>query len=100
MRAALLALGAVVVAWAAGHAYEWRLWEAACETPLPDPADDVQPPDPRTTRPVVVTLPSSLTPAEVGHIRTWLHAHPDVVTELYESEPIRSTQSGPIGPSA
>lgn len=41
-RALLLALGAVVVAWAAGRAYEWRLWEAACETPLPDPADDVQ----------------------------------------------------------
>lgn len=94
MTRALLALGAVVVAWAAGRAYEWRLWEAACEAPLPDPADDVQPPDPRTTRPVVVTLPSSLTPAEVGHIRTWLDAHPDVVTELYESEPIRTRPLG------
>lgn len=64
-----------------------------------DPMSSVQPPDPVTTRPVVITLPNSLTVAEVGHIRGWLNDHPDVLTELYESHAI-STQTGPLGPTA
>lgn len=63
-----------------------------------DPMDAVQPQDPRVSRPVVVTLPSSLTTAEVGHIRVWLTDHPDVL--LYESQPTTTTQTGPLGPSA
>lgn len=50
--------------------------------------------NPVTTRPVVVTLPASLSPDEVGHIRTWLDDHPDVIEELYESSAIRTRPLG------
>lgn len=86
-RAAILALAALA-------SLAWLLRPRPA--PQPDPLDAVQPPDPVTTRPVVVTLPSSMTVEEVGHIRSWLAAHPDVIEELYESAPVASR----LGPAA
>lgn len=96
MSRALIALAAAVAGYAIGRAIEYRAWLAACEAPLPDPADDVQPPDPRTwpdlfaewdpwTRGMTATIATPFVPG---------------LYELYESEPIRSTQTGPIGPAA
>ena len=90
---ALLALSLAALAWLLRRpSWPGPAWD--------EPEDGIQPADPVTTRPVVVTLPSSMTVAEVGHIRMWLDAHPEVLSELYESRPVISTQSGPLGPSA
>jgi hypothetical protein len=46
LSALLGSIAAFVVGWYLGRDYEWRLWQEACETPLPDPMDAVQPSDP------------------------------------------------------
>jgi hypothetical protein len=46
LRALLGSIAAFVAGWYLGRDHEWRLWQEACETPLPDPMDAVQPSDP------------------------------------------------------